>query len=461
MKILIVDDEETARYGIRKSLGIRGKLYEAANLRAAGKILEDETLDLVLLDLNLGGENGFELFEQIQQQESAPKVIIITAHGNEKTAVEAMKRGAFDYLAKPFDIDELRLLVRNVAEQVQLRRENQTLKAKLAASSGYGEMIGSGEAMMKVYDLIDKIAETDVTVLLTGESGSGKELVAREIHRNSPRVAAALVSVNCAAIPENLMESELFGHEKGAFTGATQKRIGKFEQARGGTLFLDEIGDMAPDTQAKILRALEEKRIERLGSNEAIDVDVRIISATNKDLKQMVADREFRADLYYRLEVIRLDVPPLRRHKEDIPALINYFLNLFAHKHGRERPDLTARAMARLATYHYPGNVRQLRNMLERLLILNSDGPIDEKDLPEEVRFFVPSQEVDFSGRSLEPFFSLDFKNAREAFEVKYLLWKLRQHENNITHTAEAIGIHRQSLQQKIKDLGLRRLMDL
>jgi two-component system response regulator AtoC/two-component system nitrogen regulation response regulator NtrX len=460
MKTLIVDDEDTARYGIRKALRVRGTIYEAATLQAAKRILLEEQPQLILLDLNLAGEDGFEVLQQSTRLDSPPKVIVITAHGNEQIAVQAMKRGAFDYLAKPFDIDELRLVVRNAVDQIQLLQENRQLKTELAATSGYGEMIGTSDSMQKVYEMIDRVAETDVTVLLTGESGSGKELVAREIHRRSMRSDNTLVSVNCAAIPDTLIESELFGHEKGAFTDASNKRTGKFERAQDGTLLLDEIGDMALETQAKLLRVLEDKTIERLGGDTTIPVDVRIISATNQDLAELVAEKRFREDLYYRLEVVRIEIPPLRQRREDIPQLVKYFLEAFSLKHKRPLPEVTSEALNWLVRYNYPGNVRQLKNIMERTLILSTGEQIDKKDLPNEVRFFVPSQEADASGKSLEPFFNLDYKSARETFESRYLIWNLREHQNNITHTAEAIGIHRQSLQQKIKDLSLRELMD-
>ena len=457
MKILIVDDEETARYGMRKTLTVKGRVFEAGNLAAARKICEGERPELVLLDLNLGGESGLDLLDDLMRQEAPPQVIVITAHGNERVAVEAMQKGAYHYLSKPFDIDELRLLVRNASRQIDLRKENQSLKAELAAVTGYGDMIGSSQAMRRVYQLIDQVAETDVTLLLTGESGSGKELVAREVHRRSQRSEHPMVSVNCAAIPDNLIESELFGHEKGAFTGATQRRIGKFEQADQGTLFLDEVGDMPLDTQAKILRALEEKEVQRLGGNETIGVDVRLISASNKDLKQMVSEREFREDLYYRLVVVQVEVPSLRARRQDVPFLVDYFVGILAERHGRPRPRFNAEALSRLSAYSFPGNVRQLRNIVERLVVLHSkEGAITVEELPEEVRNYLPDSGVDTSGMSLAPFFELEFKPSREEFERKYLLWKLREHKNNITHTAAAIGIHRQSLQQKIKDLDLK-----
>ncbi len=459
MIVLIVDDEDTARYGMRKALASSGQIREAAGLKSASRLLREERPDLVLLDLNLGGEDGFELLRESQQLDPPPAVIVITAHGNEKVAVDAMKQGAYHYLAKPFDLEELRLTCRNVARQVELRQENRSLRAELERSTGYGEMIGDSEPMRRVFSLVERVAGTDVTVLLTGESGSGKELVAREIHRRSGRTGP-LVCVNCAAIPENLIESELFGHEKGAFTGAESRRIGKFEQARGGTLFLDEIGDMPRDTQAKILRALEERQIERLGGQEPLEVDVRIVSATHQDLPQMVRGGKFREDLYYRLEVVTLDVPPLRERQGDVLALIRHFLRHFAEKHGRPAPELEEGALRRLLDYPYPGNVRQLRNLMERLVVLSAEGRIGEGDLPAEVRFFVDTPDGPVAGDRLEGLLQMDFRGARESFEIQYLLWQLRRHDNNITHTAEAIGIHRQSLQQKIKDLNLRPLLE-
>ncbi len=460
MRILIVDDEDTARYGMRKALqGASDKFVEAPSLAAARKLLAEQPPDLILLDLNLGGEDGFELLEDTQRLKPPPAVIVITAHGNERIAVDAMKRGAYHYLAKPFDIEELRLTCRNVRRQLELRDENLNLRAELERFSGFGEMIGDSEPMRRVFSLIERVAETDVTVLMNGESGSGKELVAREIHRRSRR-KGALVCVNCAAIPENLIESELFGHEKGAFTGALDRRAGKFEQAQGGTLFLDEIGDMPLDTQTKILRVLEERRIQRVGGTEALEVDVRIISATHQDLPQMVRDGKFREDLYYRLEVVTLEIPPLRHRQGDVLALIHHFAKILAEKHQRPAPKIEEAALRRLLDYPFPGNVRQLRNLMERLVVLDSRGTIQEADLPSEIRFFVESPQGPIAGDTLEGFLQRDFKSAREAFEIHYLLWQLRRHDRNITRTAEAIGIHRQSLQQKIKDLNLRSYLD-
>jgi two-component system response regulator AtoC/two-component system nitrogen regulation response regulator NtrX len=459
IKVLIVDDERTARYGMRKALDLEVEVLEADRLSIAQQIFEEKRPEIVLLDLNLGSESGSEFLDFAQGQKPRPYVIVITAHGNERVAVDAMKRGAYHYIAKPFDVDELRLVVRNARESIILQRENQELRTRLDQVRGYGKIIGQSDTMGRVYSIIEKVAETDVTILISGESGVGKELVSHEIHRSGPRHQHEMVTVNCAAIPENLIESELFGHEKGAFTGATQRRIGKFEQARRGTLFLDEIGDMPLGTQAKILRALEERKVERLGSNQSIEVDVRIISATNRNLKEMVEDGTFRADLYYRLEVVRIDIPALRKRRDDIPVLTEFFINQFAEKHGRRAAGISPEALAQLVRYDFPGNVRQLRNLVERMVVLSAESQIEMSDLPEEVRLFDPATGQSASQLSLQPFLELPFKEARDSFERNFLLSKLAEHENNITHTAAAIGMHRQSLQQKIRDLDLKNLI--
>ena len=440
MHILIVDDEQTARYGIGRALATSGTTHEAGNLKEARKVLENHPVELILLDLNLVSEHGFDLLKEVQFRDPRPEVIVITAHGNERTAVQAMKEGAFNYLAKPFDVDELRLVVHSVEDHLELRRQNRGLRAELAVTSGFGDLIGAREPIQTVYALIERVAETSVTVLLTGESGSGKELVAREIHRRSARKEGPLVSVNCAAIPTDLIESELFGHEKGTFTGATSQRMGKFEQAHNGTLFLDEIGDMPPETQAKILRVLEDGLVQRLGAIQTIPSDVRILSATNKDLQALVREGHFRGDLYYRLQVVEINIPPLRRREDDIPSLIYYFLEVSAEKHGRPVPELEPASLRKLAQYSYPGNVRQLRNILERLVVLQTEGLIRESDLPDEVRFFVASQEKEFNGRDLNKFLELNYKEAKRAFEIRYLAGV----QNTLTFTlldADAIPV--------------------
>src|SRR3954453_9343069 len=323
---MIVDDEEAARYGMRRALTTFGyNISEAGSAEAARALLKQHEPDLLLLDVNLPGLSGLDFLRELKSSNgNAPLVIIVTAHGSERMAVEAVKAGAHDYLSKPFELDDLRLVIKNAAETISLRRENFSLRKRIEIErSARGALIGNSEGMKRVRSMIEKVAETDATVLVRGESGTGKELVAREIHeRNSARGTAAFVAVNCAALPSELIESELFGHEKGAFTGAAARREGKFEQADGGTLFLDESGEMSANVQAKLLRALEERRIERLGANESIPVDVRIVSATHRPLEQEITNGNFRADLFYRLRGGRVAIAPRRERREDIPLLV-------------------------------------------------------------------------------------------------------------------------------------------
>src|SRR5438128_1028726 len=347
LRLLIVDDEEAARYGMRRALQtFGGDIAEAENAEAARALMRETKFDLLLLDVNLPGISGLEFLHELQRESQenktqAPLVIIITAHGSERLAVQAVKSGAYDYISKPFELDDLRLVVKNAFENIQLRRENRSLRRRIEIeSSQRGALLGNSEPMQKVRAMIEKVADTDATVLVRGESGTGKELVARELHeRSTTRNTGAFVAVNCAALPTELIESELFGHEKGAFTGAAARRKGKFEQANGGTLFLDEIGDMSANVQAKLLRALEERRIERLGGDESIPVDVRIISATHRALEDEIIEGKFRADLFYRLRVVTIDIAPLRDRREHIPVLDEVFPRQAAERHGLgERP---------------------------------------------------------------------------------------------------------------------------
>ena len=468
-RILIVDDEEAARFGMRRAL----KSYavaEATSVEAARRILQADRPDLILLDINLPGMSGLDYLRELKAGEQSPPVVMITAHGSERTAVEAIKAGAYDYLAKPFEVDELRLVVKNALDAVGLRRENERLKAELQAISGVGDLLGASDPMRRLHDLIAKVAVTDVTVLLCGESGVGKELVARAIHdRSEHRRKGNFVAMNCAALPSELIESELFGHEKGAFTGAAAQRKGKFELASGGTIFLDEIGDMSLATQAKLLRVLEERTIERLGGSQPIPVDVRIVSATNRDLAAAVADEKFRADLYYRLRVVQLDLPPLRERREDIPLLARHFLQLYADKYRLPCREIDAPAMKLLMLYRWPGNVRELRNVIERSVVLAGGEVLRSEDLPPEIAgldqdartpvAYQRSQPVagNASTASLEIPFLDDFREARREFERAYLERCLQETGGNVTRAAERVGMHRQSLQQKLKDLGLTR----
>ena len=461
---MIVDDEEAARYGMRRALSTFGyNITEAGSAEAARALIKQQQPDLLLLDVNLPGMSGLEYLRELKSENgNGPLVIIVTAHGSERLAVEAVKTGAYDYLSKPFELEDLRLVVKNAAETVQLRRENFSLRRRIEVErSQRGALIGNSEAMQRVRGMIEKVAETDATVLVRGESGTGKELVAREIHeRNSVRRNGSFVAVNCAALPSELIESELFGHEKGAFTGAAAKREGKFEQADGGTLFLDEIGDMSSNVQAKLLRALEERRIERLGGNESIPVDVRIVSATHRPLEQEIANGHFRADLFYRLRVVTIDIAPLRERREDIPMLADTFLRLAGERYELPQRSLSQGALKRLVEYNWPGNVRELKNTIDRAVIMAEGDEIAVRDLPDEITAGIPTSvraEEDGDSDGLRVPFTADFREDRREFERRYITRCLEYTQGNVTRAAEILDMHRQSLQHKLRQLGLGR----
>ena len=461
---MIVDDEEAARYGMRRALTTLGyNITEAGSAEAARALLKQAEPDLLLLDVNLPGLSGLDFLRELKSANgNAPLVIIVTAHGSERMAVEAVKAGAHDYLSKPFEVDDLRLVVKNAAETLQLRRENYSLRRRIEVErSQRGALIGNSESMQRVRSMIDKVAETDATVLVRGESGTGKELVARELHeRNSIRRNGSFVAVNCAALPSELIESELFGHEKGAFTGAAARREGKFEQADGGTLFLDEIGDMSSNVQAKLLRALEERRIERLGGNESIPVDVRIISATHRPLEQEITNGNFRADLFYRLRVVTVDIPPLRERREDIPLLAETFVRLAAERYDLPERSLSQGTLKRLLEYNWPGNVRELRNTIDRAVIMAENDEITPRDLPDEITAGMPVSGTAEGGEEMDGLrvpFTADFREDRREFERRYITRCLEHTHGNVTRAAEILDMHRQSLQHKLRQLGLGR----
>lgn len=461
---MIVDDEEAARYGMRRALSTLGyNITEAGSAEAARALLKQTEPDLLLLDVNLPGMSGLDFLREVKSANgNGPLVIIVTAHGSERMAVEAVKAGAHDYLSKPFELDDLRLVIKNAAETVQLRRENYSLRRRIEVErSQRGALIGNSDAMQKVRAMIDKVAETDATVLVRGESGTGKELVARELHeRNSVRRNASFVAVNCAALPSELIESELFGHEKGAFTGAAARREGKFEQADSGTLFLDEIGDMSSNVQAKLLRALEERRIERLGANESIPVDVRIVSATHRPLEQEITNGNFRADLFYRLRVVTVEIAPLRDRREDIPLLTETFMRLAAERYELPQRSLSQATLRRLVEYNWPGNVRELKNTIDRAVIMAEGDEIAPKDLPDEITAGLPKGNI-VEGESdtdgLQVPFTADFREDRREFERRYITRCLEYTQGNVTRAAEILDMHRQSLQHKLRQLGLGR----
>jgi DNA-binding NtrC family response regulator len=452
--VLIVDDEATARYGMRRALEHKYRIAEAESAAAAREAVVRERPDVVVLDVVMPGEDGLALLRWMREQKHEQPVLIVSALDTARTAVEALKHGAADYLVKGFDVEELRKRVGTLVKLVELEQENERLRQRLITEGQFGQMIGASAAMRRVFELTERVAGADTTVLLLGESGSGKDLLAQEIHNRSPRAAGPMVAVNCAALPDTLIESELFGYEKGAFTGAAQQKKGKFELASGGTIFLDEIGDMNPVTQAKVLRVLENRTIERLGGSQSIPVDVRVISATHRKLPAEIAAGRFREDLYYRLHVVTIEIPPLRAHKEDIPLLAEAFLKLHAAHLGRAA-RLSREALDLLGRYDWPGNLRELKNALERSLIFAQGAEITAQDLPEEIRSGEPA-----TGRpqgSNLPLSEPDFREAKRKFEIAYLTRKLEEHRWNVSRTAAAIGLHRQSLQEKLRELGIHR----
>ncbi len=460
--ILVVDDDNTARYGVRRALEGHYKVLEAPSAAAARKALAAEHPDLLLLDIEMPEESGLDLLRELKLQENSPLVVMITAYGSEKVAVEAMKSGAYDYLPKPFEVDELRLVVAKALEHLDLVAENVQLKRQLVSEGQFGAMIGASEPMRRLFELADRVAQADVTVLIQGESGTGKELLAREIHQRSNRGRKPFVALNCAALPEHLIESELFGYEKGAFTGATALKRGKFELAHGGTLFLDEVGDMSLATQAKLLRVLEARKVERLGGTTSIDVDVRILSATNKDLAAEISRQTFREDLYYRLRVVLLALPPLREHKDDIPLLADEFLRMLGAKHRRPGLTISRQALDLLTSSDWKGNVREFKNVLESAVVMSRDEVVGPEDFPSDLLGQSTAGSVGVSpapplGQQGQAgsLVAGDYREAKRQFEIAYIKAKLREHGGNITRTAGAIGLHRQSLQEKLRDLGI------
>ncbi|HUE43076.1 MAG TPA: sigma-54 dependent transcriptional regulator [Candidatus Sulfotelmatobacter sp.] len=454
--ILIVDDEPAARYGLRRALESKYRIAEADSAETAREALPREQPDLVLLDVVMPGQSGISFLQWMREQGSDVPVLMVSALDNAKTAVEALQLGAADYLVKGFELEELRQRVANLLKLATLEKENDSLRRRLTTEGQFGQMIGRAAGMRRAFEMADRVAPTDSTVLILGESGTGKDLLAQEIHARSPRAAKPFVAVNCAALPETLIESELFGYERGAFTGAAQQKKGKFEQAHGGTLFLDEIGDMNPVTQAKVLRALENRVIERLGGTQSIPVDVRVISATHRNLPAEIRNGKFREDLYYRLRVVTVELPSLREHKEDISVMADQFLQVHGSRLGRTA-RLSREALAAIERYDWPGNVRELKNALERSLVLCRGDEIGAADLPEEV-----AAGEALVGRASNEATDVglgenDFREAKHKFEVAYLTRQLTSHRWNVSRTAATIGLHRQSLQEKLRELGIRR----
>jgi two-component system nitrogen regulation response regulator NtrX len=442
-RVLIVDDEEAIRSSLKMIFEYEGyEVILAANGQAALKIAEKDAPDLIFLDIKMPQMDGLEVLKRLRADESAPPVVILSGHGNVKTAVEATKLGAFDFIEKPPESERILLVARNALGQKRLVEENRRLK--LTFDERY-RMVGQSPSLEKVWDAVRRAAPTNATVLITGESGVGKELVARAIHRNSLRKDEAFVQVNCAAIPEELIESELFGHEKGSFTGATEKQIGKFELAHKGTIFLDEVGDMSLRTQAKVLRVLQEGEVERIGSQKTIQVDVRVIAATNKDLEEAIEKGDFREDLYFRLSVIPVRVPPLRERAEDLPVLVQHFVKQFCAENNFRPRAFAPAAIEALKRHAWRGNVRELKNAVERLLIMAEGDEIRPEHLADVLRR--PPDSLLASPETLR-----DFK---EAAERTFLVGKLRESNWNISATAAAIGTPRSNLYKKLEQYGI------
>jgi two-component system nitrogen regulation response regulator NtrX len=445
--ILIVDDERAIQATLRGVLEDEGyRVSAVGSAPDALARLADETPDLIFLDIWMPGMDGLEALAEIKQRRPEATVVMISGHGTIETAVKATKLGAYDFIEKPLSLEKTLLAVSRALDHSRLEREIRVLREQLDRGQ---EIVGKSTLIEELRGQIAVAAPTNGRVLIHGENGAGKELVARAIHTQSTRRDAPFVEVNCAAIPEELIESELFGHERGAFTGAVSRHRGKFETANGGTIFLDEIGDMSLKTQAKVLRVLEEQAFERVGGKDTIQVDVRVLAASNQDLKEQIAQGRFREDLFYRLAVIPIEVPPLRRRKEDIPALVEYFIALFSAQNGKRPKVVSVEALAYFLAYDWPGNVRELRNMVERLVIMTPRDVIGPEDLPPPLRPKEPAAGAEEVQREKT------LKEARDSFERAYILAELRGHEGNVTRTAEKLGIERSHLYRKLKSYGI------
>jgi nitrogen regulation protein NR(I) len=484
-KLLLIDDEADVQYSFQRIFDSPEiELSTASSGEEGLRLIPKLKPDLVIMDVRMGGITGLETLRRIRQLDSKLLVILMTAYGTTQTAIEAMKLGAYDYLLKPFDLPRLKERVASALKAARDIREGPRYdfeakeRPRLEPEDLQSYIVGKSEAMHEVFKLIGQFAARDTTVLITGESGTGKELVAHAIHDHSNRNQQKFLAVNCAAIPEQLLESELFGHERGSFTGATTQRMGKFEQCKGGVIFLDEIGDMTPMTQTKLLRVLQSGKIERVGGNQTIEVDVRIIAATNKALEQAVAARQFREDLFYRLHVVRIHMPPLRERREDIPVLVNYFLNKLARESGSPPKSIASSAVKVMERYHWPGNVRELENVLRRVLVVSQGGVVLLEDLPPEITGSGSSTaaaaplQLDTGAGALSDAAALArqlFAWARKdpklkiipAVERELVIQALKETEGNQVHAARMLGITRATLRKRVEKFGIQRELEI
>jgi len=452
--LLVVEDEKNTRDGLRRYFAGKFDIYLAPDVATAMNVLEVQPVDVLLTDLRLmGGTEGLDLLTRAQSIPHPPVSILMTAYGSEKVAVQAMKRGAYDYITKPLDLEKLEAVLTRALHSRKVETENRQLREELDKKFGLEKLIGNAPAMVEIYDRIRQVAPTRATVLIEGESGTGKELVAQSLHMLSPRKGARFVAVHCAALSPQLLESELFGHEKGAFTGASERRMGRFEEANHGTIFLDEIGEIDAATQVKLLRALGEQTIQRVGSNQNIKVDVRVVAATNKNLEALVREGKFRDDLFYRLDVVPIHLPPLRERREDIPLLINSFIQEFARQNEKRITGLSTDAQDALQRYDWPGNVRELRAAIEHAVALCRGERISVRDLPARVLGKTGDGKEQGPGRpSAAGETNVSSSNLNlETMEKNFIQQAIRLTDANVTEAAKLLGISRRTLHRKIK----------
>lgn len=443
--VLVVEDEKNTREGLERALSAKHDVVLADNGERALRLLADKRIDILLTDLRMPGMDGLTLVKRAVAHESRPVCIVLTAYGSIESAVEAMKAGAYDFLTKPLNLDQLELVLQRALHSRRLEDENRSLRSQLDKKFGLEAIIGRTPAMEEMFELIRQVASSRATVLIQGESGTGKELVANAIHGLSPRARGPFIGVHCAALTRNLLESELFGHEKGAFTGAVERRRGRFELAEGGTLFLDEISEVDPSIQVKLLRVLEERKYERVGGQETLEADIRLLTATNNDLNRLVQEGKFRNDLFFRLNVVTINIPPLRERRDDIPLIVKHYLRHFARENNRKVEDISADALAALTAYDWPGNVRELKNVIERMVVLNRGAKLGLRDLPEPVR----------QGGNMalsRPGAGTSLKEASRRMIVE----ALEASGGSRTRAAEKLGISRRTLHRKLHEFGMK-----